>query len=60
MKKEIDLRKDEYIEKITPEMVYAAVSPLISAKGENARTIKYKVQQVIEELLFREVLEELR
>ena len=60
VKKEIDLRKDEYIEKITPEMVYAAVSPLISAKGENARTIKYKVQQVIEELLFREVLEELR
>ena len=60
VKKEIDLRKDEYIEKITPEMVYAAVSPLISAKGENARTIKYKVQQVIEQLLFQEVLEELR
>ena len=40
---------------MTPDMVYAAVSPLIGAKGENARTIKYKVQQVIEELLFREV-----
>lgn len=59
VKKEIDLRKDEYIEKLSPEMVYAAVSPLISAKGENARTIKYKVQQVIEQLLFQEVLDEM-
>ena len=40
-------------------MVYAAVSPLISTSGENARTIKYKVQQVIEELLFQDVLEEM-
>ena len=39
------------------EMVYAAVSPLISTSGENARTIKYKVQLVIEQLLFQEVLE---
>ena len=56
---EIAARKDEYAEKITPEMIYAAVSPLISTSGENARTIKYKVQQVIEELLFQEVLDEL-
>ena len=38
-------------------MVYATVSPLISTSGENARTIKYKVQQVIEEILFQEILE---
>lgn len=40
-------------------MVYGAVSPLVSATGENARTIKYKVQQVIEELLFQEVVEKM-
>lgn len=56
---EILARKDEYDTKLTPEMVYAAVSPLISTSGENARTIKYKVQQVIEELLFQEVLEKM-
>ena len=54
---EILARKDEYASKLTPEMVYAAVSPLISTSGENARTIKYKVQLVIEQLLFQEVLE---
>lgn len=56
---EILARKDEYDTKLTPEMVYAAVSPLISTSGENARTIKYKVQQVIEELLFQEILEKM-
>lgn len=54
-KNEIEARKEEYQGKMTPDMVYAAVCPLIGAKGENARTIKYKVQQVIEELLFRAV-----
>lgn len=54
---EIESRKEEYQDKLSPEMVYAAVSPLIGVKGENARTIKYKVQQVIEELLFQEVVE---
>lgn len=52
---EIASRKDEYASKLSPEMVYAAVSPLISTSGENARTIKHKVQDVIEELLFQEV-----
>ena len=52
-------KKEEYDSKLTPEMVYAAVSSLISTSGENARTIKYKVQQVIEELLFQEVLEKM-
>lgn len=37
-------------------MIYAAVSPVISTQGENARTIKCKVQQVIEDLLFEDVL----
>ena len=52
---EIASRKEEYADKFTPEMLYAAVSPLISTTGENARTIKYKVQKVSEELLFQEV-----
>ena len=55
---EILVRKEEYEDKLTPEMIYAAVSPLISISGENARTIKYKVQQVIEELLFQEIQDE--
>ena len=59
VKSEIEARKSEYSDKLTPEMVYAAVSPLVSATGENARTIKYKVQQVIEELLFQEVVEKM-
>lgn len=57
---EILERKDEYIDKLTPDMVYAAVSPLILTSGENARTIKYKVQQVIEELLFQEIHEKMK
>ena len=52
---EISERKGEYVDKLTSNMIYAAVSPLISTSGENARTIKYKVQQVVEELLFQEV-----
>lgn len=56
IKNEIESRKDEYESKLTSEMVYAAVSPLISVSGENARTIKYKVQKVIENLLFQEVI----
>lgn len=59
VKSEIEARKSEYENKLTPEMVYAAVSPLVSATGENARTIKYKIQQVIEELLFQEVIEKM-
>lgn len=56
---EISERKDEYTDKLTPDMVYAAVSPRISTSGENARTIKYKIQQVIEELLFQEIQEKM-
>lgn len=59
VKNEIESRRNEYKSKLTPEMIYATVSPLISATGENARTIKYKIQQVIEELLFQEVFEKM-
>lgn len=52
---EILARKAEYHPKLTPEIIYATVSPHINTTGENARTIKYKIQQVIEELLFQEV-----
>lgn len=56
---EIMVRKPEYEDKITPDMVYAAVSRQIAVTGENARTIKYKVQRVIEELFFQEVKEKI-
>ena len=59
VKSEIKARESEYEDKLSPEMVYAAVSSLVSATGENARTIKYKVQQVIEELLFQEVVQKM-
>ena len=59
VKNEIESRKEEYQDILSPEMIYAAVSPLIQTEGENARTIKYKVQQVIEDLLFREIKKEI-
>ena len=54
--KEILLRKEEYQDRLTPEIIYAMVSTMISTQGENARTIKNKVQQVVEELLFKDAL----
>lgn len=53
--KEIYAKKEEYQDWFTPEQIYKAVSPTISSKEENARTIKYKVQKVLEELLFQEI-----
>ena len=53
--KEIESRKEEYGDMISPERIYEIVSKEISTKNENARTIKFKVQQVIENLLFKEV-----
>lgn len=55
MKNEIKSRKDEYNERLTSRDVYKQVSPLVFTKGENARTIKQKVQQVIENMLYREI-----
>jgi ATP-dependent Clp protease ATP-binding subunit ClpA len=53
--KEINDRREEYVDLLTPESIYSAVSSEIQSQGENARTIKYKVQKVIEELLFRNI-----
>ena len=53
--KEIEARKEEYGDMISPERIYEIVSKEISTKNKNARTIKFKVQQVIENLLFKEV-----
>lgn len=55
---EINLRCEEYQSIITPEALYAKVSPRILISGENARTIKYKVQQAIEDILFHDLLKE--
>ena len=43
------------IYEITMKEIEEIVSKEISTKNENARTIKFKVQQVIENLLFKEV-----
>ena len=59
VRNEISAREEEYKDKLTQEEIYAAVSPLVSTVGENARTIKYKIQKVIEELLFQEVNEKM-
>lgn len=32
VKNEIESRNDEYVDKLTPEMVYAAVSPMVSIR----------------------------
>lgn len=53
--KELNDRKDEFNDILSVDEVYCEVSSKINSSGENARTIKYKVQQVIEELLFRDV-----
>ena len=39
----------------TEKELYELVSPLIQAKGENARTIKIKIQQAIENMMFTKV-----
>ena len=52
---ELESRKDELNGKLTVDDVYSVVSKRLNATNENARTIKYKIQQVIEDLLFKEV-----
>lgn len=52
---EIRSREKEYTSKLTEEQIYAKVSQLIMATGENARTIKNKIQQVIEDLMFEDI-----
>ena len=53
--KELEARQEEYQHKFTVDDIYNAVSSQLNSAGENARTIKYKIQQVIEDLLFEEV-----
>lgn len=52
---ELEARKSEFDGKLTVDEIYEVVSKRINCTNENARTIKYKIQQVIEELLFAEV-----
>ena len=52
MKNEISSRKKELGSLLDEELIYSKVSMLVNTQGENARTIKSKVQGVIEELLF--------
>lgn len=54
-RKEIAERKHEFIEFCTEEEIYDAASPKIFTKKENGRTIKYKVQETIEEILYRQI-----
>ena len=55
--KELDDKYEEYKEHFSKDDVYAIVSNRILTSGENARTIKNKVQEVLEELLFRAFLQ---
>lgn len=52
---EIEVHVKECKGRFTNEQIYQAVSPKIQTKGENARTIKNKVQETIEDMLFEEV-----
>lgn len=53
--KELASRESELNGKLTIEDIYKVVSERLNATNENARTIKYKIQQVIEDLLFEEI-----
>lgn len=52
---EIETHVKECNGKINAIDVYRKASPVIQATGENARTIKNKIQNIIEEMLFQEV-----
>ena len=55
--KELDDKYEEYKEYFSKDEMYAIVSKRILTTGENARTIKNKIQAVLEELLFEKFLE---
>lgn len=59
VEKEIDDRKSEYQDRLNPTDIYENVSHLVFESGENARTIKYKVQSVIETLLYKDIQDKL-
>ncbi len=53
--REIKMHVKECNGKFNVDDVYKRVSPIIYLSGENARTIKNKIQSVIEDMLFEEV-----
>lgn len=55
--KELDDKYEEYKNYYTKEEIYSIVSKRILSQGENARTIKNKIQAVLEELLFKKIFE---
>ena len=57
VQKELADKYDEYKQYFSKEEIYALVSSRILNTGENARTIKNKIQAVIEEQLFEKFLE---
>ena len=56
VQKELDDKYDEYKEYFSKEEIYSLVSNRILNTGENARTIKNKIQAVIEDQLFEKFL----
>ena len=52
---EIDAHVRECEARFTAEQIYQSVCPKIQTSGENARTIKNKVQATVENMLFEEV-----
>lgn len=56
VEKELDDRLEEYADYFSKEEIYSKVSNCILTTGENARTIKNKIQTVLEELLFEKFL----
>ena len=52
---ELNLRKSEYEAFFTKGELYDMISSRINATGENARTIKNKIQEAIEELMFLKI-----
>lgn len=53
--KEIQEKYPDFEKWYTSEQIYNVVSSKINTKNENARTIKNKIQEVIEELLFEQI-----
>lgn len=56
--KEIEDKYDEFKKFFTKDEIYNVVKSRILSQGENARTIKNKVQAVLEELLFAKMLDD--
>jgi ATP-dependent Clp protease ATP-binding subunit ClpA len=52
---EVSAHVDESEGLLTTEEIFHSVSPLIKTTNENARTIKNKVQSVVEDLLFKQI-----